>query len=175
MTKTGENPKDTVQQVEAYSDAFSNAWKETVNDAKRMADGRDSEGWETLVVPSGDTAPEAPDRGREGRFGMVHAVPGNKSESLEELLEFASFPAFDVYRATVHGRVFFVTELIDPEHTAAVYVAGNYRLADAGDLINAAAKHDTMYTHLQKLDQTDLGSFEHGEWRKFFPNEEQFL
>ncbi|MFB6070559.1 MAG: hypothetical protein ABEJ76_05990 [Halanaeroarchaeum sp.] len=175
MVKTGEDATDTTERSQAFADAYRNAWSETVGDAKRMAEGRSSEGWETLVLPAGDTAPEPPEGGPSGRFGMVHVVPGNRAERLQELLEFASFPAYDVYRASVHGRVFFVTELLDPEHTAAVYVAGNYQLADAKPLVAAAAKHGTMFTHLQTLDQTQIGSFEHEEWRKFFPNADQFL
>lgn len=170
-------PEDvnTADRQEVFADTFRNAWSETIGDAERMAEGRSAEGWETLVIPAGDTAPEPPQDGPEGRFGLVHVIPGNRAEQLSKMLEDASFPSFEVYRATVNGQVFFVTELIDEEQTAVVYVAGTFELTEAKDLIATAAKHDRIYTHLQKLDGTPVGSFEHGEWRRFFPNPDSFL
>lgn len=174
MPKTPDQNVDDVDRNAAHADTFKTAWAETVGDAERMAEGRSAEGWETLVIPAGDTAPEPPEDGPSGRFGMVHVIPGNRAERLQEMLEYATFPAFDVYRATVNGRVFFVTELIDEEHTAVVYVAGSYELRTAEDLITTATEHDVMYTHLQKLDETPVGTFQHGNWRKFFPNADSF-
>lgn len=175
MVTTDENVSDVVEQEASYAEVYKNAWSETLEDTKRMAEGREEEGWETLILPAGDTAPEPPEDGPEGRYGLVYVVPGNRGQTLTEMQEYASFPAYDVFRATVHGRVFIVTELLDPEHEVAVYVAGNYELRVADRLVKAAAAEDRMYTHLQKLDGTVLGSYEHDDWRKFFPKPDTFL
>jgi len=175
MVKSGEDLEDVVEQETAFADVYSNAWSETLDDAQRMAEGREAEGWETLVLPAGDTAPEPPGDGPEGRYGLVYVVPGNRGETFTEMHTYASFPAYDVFRATVHGQVFIVTELLDPDQEVAVYVAGNYELRVADRLVQTAAEEGRMYTHLQKLDGTVLGSFEHEDWRKFFPNPDSFL
>jgi len=175
MTKTGEPSMDDSEQVSAYAETYSRAWELTVGDAERMAEGKAEEGWETVVLPAGDMAPEPPEDGIEGRYGLAYVVPGNRADTLEEMLETASFPEWEVYRTTVEGQVFIVTELLDPDAEMAAYVAGNYELRLAESLIKTAAERGTVYTHLQRLDQTPVASFEHEDWRRFFPEPETFL
>ncbi|UWG46393.1 Uncharacterized protein HSRCO_0091 [Halanaeroarchaeum sp. HSR-CO] len=174
MTKIGDGV-DPAEREAAHAETFKDAWSRTLGDVDRMAEGRAEAGWETLVLPAGDTAPEPPDDGPSGRYGLVYVVPGDRADRLGELLTEATFPEYDVYRTTVEGRVFIVTELRDPDHEAVVYVAGNYELRTADRLIETVADSGTMYTHLQKLDGTEVATFEHEDWQKFFPNAETFV
>jgi uncharacterized protein YqcC (DUF446 family) len=57
----------------------------------------------------------------------------------------------------------------------AAYVAGNYELRLAEELVRTAADRGQVSTHLQRLDETHVATFEHGNWRRFFPNPDAFL
>lgn len=174
MTKIGDGV-DSAERTAADAETFKDAWSRTLGDVDRMAEGLAEEGWETLVLPAGDTAPEPPEDGPSGRHGLVYVVPGDRAERLRELLVEATLHEYDVYRTTVEGRVFIVTELRDPDHEVVVYVAGNYELHTADRLVETVADTGTMYTHLQKLDGTAVATFEHDDWQKFFPNAEHFV
>ncbi|MFC7167168.1 DUF7529 family protein [Halospeciosus flavus] len=174
MPTTGNDDVSEAERLAAHAERHKDAWQQTLEDAQAMADARAEEGWETVVVPAGDTAPEPPEAGDSDRFGLVHVVPDNLADEFLDLFEDADFPVYDVYRAKDEGRVFLVTELLDPDAGVAVYVVGTFELRDAGDLIAAAKSAGTMYTHLQRLDGTHLGSFEHDRPEKFFPKYETF-
>lgn len=174
MTEIGDGV-DPAEREAALAETFKDAWSQTLEDVDRMAEERADDGWETLVLPAGDTAPEPPGSGPSGRYGLVYVIPGDRAETLQEMLVDATFPEYDVYRTTVNGRVYIATELVDPDEKVVVYVAGNYELAKADALVETAAEEGTMYTHLQKLDGTVVGTFEHDQWRKFFPNADSFV
>lgn len=166
---------DDADRVAALADRHREGWEHTLEDARGLAETREAEeGWETLVIPAGDTAPEPPDRGQDGRYGLVHVIPGNYADEFEELTE-KKFSSYDVYRAESDGRVFIVTELISPEEEVAVYVVGTYELRAAGDLIEAAVEEELMNTYLQRLDGTQVASILHNDPEKFFPHVDRFV
>jgi hypothetical protein len=144
------------------------AWNETLEDMWAMADELDAEGWDTLSVAADHTGPEGPEHGETDRFGLVYVIPGNEAESFEATAT-GSFPRYDVFRQEVNGRVFVVTELLDPETETAILVAGNFWRHETDPLVAAVREAGEMYTHVQKLDGTQLGSFRHDEPAKFFP------
>jgi hypothetical protein len=150
------------------TDALSGAWNETLEDMWAMADELDAEGWETLSVVADHTGPEGPEHGDTDRFGLVYVIPGNEAESFEAAIE-GSFPRYDVFRQEVNGRVFMVTELLDPDTETAILIAGNFWSHETDPLVAAARDEGEMYTHVQKLDETQLGSFRHDKPEKFFP------
>ena len=45
--------------------------------------------------------------------------------------------------------------------------------AEKGGILKAAAEAGTMFTHVQTLDETHLGSFEHDDHERFFPDRAQ--
>ena len=129
---------------------------------------------ETVAIPAGHTAPEHPDVGDSDRYGLVHVIPGNKADSFVEAFARGDFPRYDVYRAESTTRLFLVTELLDPGTETALYVAGSVRLADLGGLVRTVRAENAMYTHVQTLDGTHLGSFEHDGYEKFFPRTDRY-
>ncbi len=171
MTKTGEDVED-IERVAALADRQRVAWQETIDEAHALADERAAAGWETLVLPTLDTATEPPDVGPDGRYGLVHVVPDNYVDQLTALSS-DSFDAYDVYRAENDGRVFLVTELLASDHKLAVFVVANYELRYADGLISAAFEDGRMYTHFERLDDTHLLSIEHEQPAKFFPDSAQ--
>ncbi|MFC7081917.1 DUF7529 family protein [Halorussus caseinilyticus] len=44
----------------------------------------------------------------------------------------------------------------------------------APGLVKTALEEDEMYTHVQKLDKTHLGSFRHDDVEKFFPEPHKY-
>lgn len=163
---------DRVGELTESGGAEGDAWTRTLADMAAMAAEREDAGWRTVTIPAGHTAPEPPDVGVEGRYGLVYVVPGNKAEPFREAAEAGTFPRYEVYRAATGSRVFLVTELVDPDTQTAIYVAGTYRRADATPLLQAARRHGRMYTHLQTLDETPLGTFEHEGYETFFHDED---
>lgn len=168
MPFTSGDDGDDDLRMAAQVDRNKEAWQQTLDDMTAMAEDRETAGWETLVVAAGHTAPEAPAHGDTDRFGLVHIVPGNKADPLIEAVDQGEFPVYEVYLGETETRVFLVTELLSPDIELAIYVAGNYRHRDAGPLIETAREEERMYTYLQKLDGTVLGSFEHDGYEKFF-------
>lgn len=159
---------DRVAEMTDSGGAEQDAWTRTLDEMAAMAAEREDDGWRTVIIPAGHTAPEPPDAGADGRYGLVYVVPGNKAEAFREAAEAGTFPRYEVYRGTTESRVFLVTELLDPDTETAVYVAGTYRRQDATPLLRAARRQETMYTHLQTLDETQLGTFEHESHEEFF-------
>lgn len=165
-------PGEHTDAASGGSEVHRNAWQRTLEDMEATAEEREADGWETLTVAAGDTAPEYPDAGDSDRFGLVHVVPGNKADEIAAFVESGSFPRYDVYRADVQNRVFLVTELLDPETERSILVAATYERPEAMELIGTARERDEMYTHLQRLDGTPIATFEHSDVEKFFPTDE---
>lgn len=159
------------EEIAGQADIHRDAHQQTLDDAKAREDEYQEKGWETLLIPAGHTATEPPRVGETDRFGLIHVIPDNHADEFEAFFERGEFPAFDVYRAEVSGRVFLVTELLDPEAELAVLIIGNYVLRDAQELIETVLEEEEMYTHVQTLDGTHLGSFVHEDYEKFFPEE----
>jgi len=163
---------DRAAEMDGSGGAEQDAWTRTLDDMAAMAAEREDAGWRTVAIPAGHTAPEPPDAGTEGRYGLVYVVPGNKAEPFLEAAEAGTFPRYEVYRGATESRLFLVTELIDPDTETAINVAGSYRRQDATPLLRAARRDGKMYTHLQTLDETHLGSFEHERYEEFFHDQD---
>jgi hypothetical protein len=168
MPETSENP-DQGDRLAARADGLKEAWAATLDDMDALAAEYAADGWETLTIPAGHTATEAPESGDEERFGLVYVIPDNYAEEFSDAFEDGEFPRYDVFRNESHGQVFLVTMLADPDSETAVFVAGGFERRGSRPLMGAASEAGTMYTHLQTLDGTQLGSFEHDDPEKFFP------
>ncbi|WP_135821817.1 DUF7529 family protein [Halostella litorea] len=159
------------EELSASGGIHKDAWAQTLDDMQALAAELEEEGWDTvLTVPALDTAPEPPEDGQEGRWGLIHVVPDNHAEAIRDAVEDGEFPRFDVFRAEAEGRVFHVTQLLDPESGIAILVAANFERHQARGVVNVATDEDELYTHLQTLDGTHLGTFRHDDYGKFFPN-----
>ncbi|WP_132059226.1 DUF7529 family protein [Halorussus amylolyticus] len=175
MPETGAgDDTDYAEQIAASADVHKNAWQRTIEDMQTMADDLEAEGWDVLPIGAGHTAPTNPDAGETDRFGLVHVVPGNKAEAFADAVETGKFPKYQVFRNEMQGRVFLVTQLLDPDTEQAILIAGNFEVRHAAGLVKNALEEDVMYTHVQKLDKTHLGSFRHDDVEKFFPNPEKY-
>lgn len=165
-----EAQKDDVERISSTADVHRDAWSQTLDDVRALAEEREADGWDVVTLRAGDTGPETAEMGVTDTHGLVYVVPGNEAEEFREAFESGEFPMYDVYRQVVDGRMFVVTELLDPDSETAILVAGNFWRHQAGSLVREARETGTMYTHVQKLDHTHLGSFEHEGFEKFFPD-----
>ena len=165
---------DNGERLAALSNRHQEAWQRTIDDARALADEREEDGWETLVVMADNTATVSPEAGETDRFGLIHTVASNFAADVAAAFEAGAFPEYDVYRTEVEGRVFLVTELLDPESERAVYLIANYRLREAEALIAAAKEHGTLTSYITKLSGEVVAEIEHDEPSKFFPKWDRF-
>ncbi|QSW98037.1 DUF7529 family protein [Haloterrigena alkaliphila] len=150
--------------------ATKQAWVQTNEDMTALAEQRRDEGWETVAIPAAHTAPLSRDAGRDDRFGIVHVIPGNHADAFADAFENREFPRYEAYRNEVGQAVFFVTELLDPETSTAILLAGQYEFQNAPGMVNAAEAEGCLYTHVETLDGTILGSFRHDEYKPLIPD-----
>jgi 1,2-phenylacetyl-CoA epoxidase PaaB subunit len=173
-TGAGDDQPDYAEQIAASADVHKSAWQRTLDDMEAMAEDLEADGWEVLTIAAGHTAPTNPDAGATDRFGFVHVVPGNKAEPFEAAVETGKFPKYQVFRNEVDGRVFMLTQLIDPDTETTILIAGNFPVRNAAGLVKTALKEGEIYTHVLKLDKTHLGSFRHDDVEKFFPDPHKY-
>jgi len=146
------------------------AWERTVTEMRELAADREADGWETVTVRAGDTAPEPPEAGESDRFGFVYTVPGSAADPFRAVYEAGQFDSYTVYRRRAGDTLFLVTEVADTDAERAVYLAGAVDLGVAGDLRETAAEAGELHSHVQLLDWTHLGSFRHDDPAAFFPS-----
>ncbi|NHN46152.1 hypothetical protein G9464_00875 [Halostella sp. JP-L12] len=168
-------PPGTGEELEASADVHKDAWARTIDDMEAMGEELEEEGWDVVTVITADTAPEPPDAGPEGRWGLVHVVPDNLADEFRSAVERGEFPQFDLFRAEAEGRVFHVTQLLDPETETAILIAANFLRRRADGLVRTALEADEMYTHAQTLSGEQLGSFRHDGYEKFFPEADRLV
>lgn len=148
----------------------ADGWTRTVEEMRAMAARLGDAGWEVTTVRAGDTAPEPPGAGETDRFGLVFTVPGEAEGGVRSVLRGSNVEEFAVHRRVVGSTMFLVTEFRDPGTEAVLFVAGAVDLDDAAELETAARERGEMYTHVQLLDWTHLGSVRHDDPGAFFPD-----
>lgn len=176
MPKTGpdDGDPDYAEEIAASAEVHKGAWKRTLDDMAGMAEELREEGWNVITTAGSHTAPTNPDAGASDRFGFVHVLPDNDAEEIEQAVETGSFPQYRVFRNEMEGRIFMVTQLLDPESETVLLVAGNFEMRHAPGMVKTALEEGEMYTHLQTLDQTHIASFRHDDLEKFFPNPQKY-
>lgn len=175
MTEIGDEAvdPDLVEQLSTDTSAVKNAWQRTLDEMDAMAAELADDGWDVTTAAALHTAPESPDAKPAGRFGLTHVIPDNHAEPFSAAFEPDGYDRYEVYRSEADGSVFQLTVLYDASTERAIVLAGAYEQMYAESLVRAAMEHDEMYTHVQTLDGTHLGSFRHEDYTLFFPNAEQ--
>lgn len=145
------------------------AWQRTLAELRRLEAELEADGWQVAAVPAGHIAPEPPGAGETERFGLVHVVPGDEAEAFRDAFDGGTFGEYEVFRRRVGHRLFLLTKLTAPDQQVAILLAGSVDRTQADALIEAAADRGEVYTHVQLLDGTHLGSFKHDDPSLFFP------
>lgn len=143
--------------------AVGERWQELLVDADGIAADYAAEGWETLVVPTGDVTPLSGDP-----FGLDVLAPGDVFEALEELVASASFDTSHVYHAD-EGRVRFLAVVVEAsDDEVAVVVPAYVDLEAAEDLRERALAAGVTYTHVRPLSDDARVTFTHDDPSLFF-------
>lgn len=65
--------------------------------------------------------------------------------------------------------MFFVLQLLDTASETAVLLAAQFSTHHGQQLASTADEEGVVYTHVQTLDGTHLGTYRHDEPERFFP------
>lgn len=150
-------------------DEAENAWQRTVAELNRLEAELEAAGQHVVAIPAGHIAPVPPDAGETDRFGLVHVIPGEEAEAFTDAFEAGAFVEYEVFRRQVGHRLFLLTKLGAPDAEVTILLAGSVATTYADGLREAAASRGEIYTHVQLLDGTHLGSFRHDDPALFFP------
>jgi hypothetical protein len=160
---------DSTDAAPAAIEARKDAWRRTLQELESLGAEREEEGWNVIAIPVGHAAPEPPDAGDDDRFGFVHVIPGNYESAFRDAFEASGFERYNVYRQAVGGQVFFILELLDAATEKAILLAAQFSTHHGQELESVVAEEGVVYTHVQKLDGTHLGTYQHDEPDRFFP------
>lgn len=174
MVRRDEDGSTYGREPDLTNDALKTGWEQTVQDMRAMAADRETKGFETLTLPSHDTAALAPADGDDDRYGLSHLVDSSDAEAFEEVYEARDFAETGVYQLADGGHIFMVTEHIDYDNDLIVFIASSFRMANATGLVRAAMDRGKLYTYVRELDRTILGTFEHDDPTEFFPEPELY-
>lgn len=144
------------------------AWSRTVAELRLLEEELEGDGWDVAAIIAGHVAPEPPAAGDTDRFGLVHVIPGDQAEAFNDAFSAGEFAEYEVFRQRLGQRLFLVTKLSDPDARTAILLAGNVDLTQSADLIETARDRELLYSHVQLLDGTHLGSFRHDDPGLFF-------
>lgn len=151
-------------------DATNEGWIQLLEEMEAMAEELNADGWETLTIASGETAPVTAEEGYTDRHGYSYVIPGDDAETFEELFELGGFPETEIYQATSRTHLFLLTVFLDPPTETAILLAGLLETAGLSDVCQISEEVGKMYSHICKVDGTHLGSFEHEQPELFFPS-----
>lgn len=175
---TNQNPhlngNKALEQTPESDELTKKWWRRTLRDMQAIARDREDRGFESVVIPAGTTTPKPLASDETDEFGLSYIIPDNKTGPFLDVYERGTFTDTGVYQVTDKNHVFIVTECIDLSSKVVILIAGTYRMHHASSLVRAATNHEKMYSHIQTLNGTRLGSFEHDDVSAFFPCPEDF-
>ncbi len=160
--------------VDQDSEAVRTSWEATLQDMQAMAADREEKGYETLALPSHNTAPVAPADGDDERWGLSHLLDSDDAEAFSEFVEGRDFTDTGVYQFEDAGNVMLVTEHIDYDNEQVLFIAGAFRMIDASAMVRAAMDRGKLHTYVRTLDQTIIHTFDHDDPTAFFPDPDAY-
>ncbi|MFB6362292.1 MAG: hypothetical protein ABEH59_13350 [Halobacteriales archaeon] len=146
-----------------------NAWERTIAELNRLEADLEAAGQDVVAIPAGHIAPVPPEAGDTDRFGLVHVIPGEEADAFRDAFEAGEYVEYEVFRRQVGHRLFLLTKLGAPDAEFTILLAGSVATTYADGLREAAAEEGEIYTHVQLLDGTHLGSFRHDDPSLFLP------
>ena len=146
------------------SPAVEARWRELLEDAETVAARYAEGGHETLVVHPGDVAPVTGEP-----YGLDVVAPGEEFESLEALVERATFDTSHVYHAEEESTRFLVVVVEGTTDDGDVAVVVPAFLADGPtELARQATDEGVMYTHVRPPSDDSRVTFAHDNPALFF-------
>lgn len=158
-----ESTDPRMDRLQSQSDVHIEAYKQLLSEQDQLAADREDDGWDVLTLSASHTNMLSTDDDRDW-WGFSHIVGGSDAEAFEEFYDPNEFTEYLAYRRQVEGYMYLVTELLDPTDERTVLIASRYDRRLAKGVINSAKSEGVLYTHVQTIDGTIVGSFEHEEY-----------
>ncbi|WP_247731537.1 DUF7529 family protein [Halovivax limisalsi] len=162
MTENG-STDPRMDRLQSQSDVHIEAYKQLLAEVDQLAADREDDGWEVLTLSPNHTNMLSTDDDRDW-WGFSHIVGGSDAEAFEDFYDADAFTEYLAYGRQVEGYMYLVTELIDPTDERTVLIASRYDRRLAKGVVNSAKSEGVLYTHVQTIDGTIVGSFEHEEY-----------
>lgn len=153
------------------TDGDGNGWARTLESATEMAETLRADGWEVVTIRAAHVAPEPPSHGETDRFGFVYIAQGEDADDFTDAVARGEFDGYEVFNRQSGSSLFTLTRVTDADRQLAVLLVGTVNLEQADDLAAAARERGEMYSHVQLLDGTHLGSFHHDDPDAFLPED----
>jgi len=144
-------------------------WEDVIADMEATAEEYEEEGWEALALHPGETTPLAGEGTERPGFDVL--LPDNEFEELLSLIEVGvDFSAYEVYSTAVDDVVFLVVAMQDAATENAVLFPLYYRPGtdSAGELREHVEATGEVRSHLRRLREDEIVTFEHEEPELFF-------
>lgn len=135
-------------------------WDDLISDAKKIAAGYESDGWETLLLHPGDVSTVT-----EGNARFQLVVPESELEMLEEVVESdkKSFDEFELHRATVEDLLLFVVVVKSKDHNQAIIFLTYYDTDTDENFVTAIREQGSVFTEITNLNQSQRYCFCHDD------------
>lgn len=155
--------------MSSSSGDVNDGWKRTLATANEMDRELTADGWDVVTVRAVHTAPVAPGQGESARFGYVYTAPGDVAEAFAETVATGTFDEYEVFSRRVGDVLFCLTRVTDADMRRAVLLVGAIDLSRASALMTTVHERGELYSHVDHLDGTALGSFHHPDPEPLLP------
>lgn len=152
-----------VRRRESLSEGHTDAWEQTLKEARLLADERREDGWEAGMVMAAHTDAVSRDMNDHDRFGLMHVIPNNYVDRFTELYDPEAFTEYLVYGTAIDGVMYVAIDLIDPERERSIIVPASYDMTMAHGMSEAAAEEGVLPSYFKTIDGEILGRFDHKE------------
>lgn len=146
------------------------AWPTVIEECQEIADEYRDQGWSVVVpVPSDVTAVPAPGDTEDENVGLDVVVSDDEFERLTDLLDTATFDAFNAFRAAKDGVVYLTLVFRATETESAFCLPLYYRVTEADRMLERVRAGDAMTTYCHSLSGDDQLEFRHEDPTPLFP------
>jgi hypothetical protein len=153
-----------VQNRERLGDEHIQAWEQTIEETKILAEERREDGWETTIVMSPHTDTVSRDMNDDDRFGLMHVLPDNYADDFREAFDEEAYTEYLVYGSAIEGVMYVAIELIDPENERSILVPCKYDMTMAEGLTKSALEEGALYSYFKLISGEVLGRFRYEEF-----------
>ena len=138
-------------------------WSELIAEAEAAAEEYREDGWESIVVHTGDVTPLFDDP-----FGLDVLSPGSEFEAVRTLADSVSFDTSHVHRGG-EGNVRFLLIAVEASAERRVVLVPAYLSLEAARRLETRSREaGAMYTHVRPLSDDDRVTFSHEDPEPFF-------
>ena len=145
-----------VARWEGQGQVHNEAWAQTLEEMRLMADERREAGWEATTIMAAHTDAVSRDMGDHDRFGLMHIIPNNYVDDFVEAYDADAFTEYLFYTRELQSFMYGVIELIDPEDERSIFICFRYDLTFAGGMVKSAQEEGVLYSYIKQIDGTIL-------------------